>query len=173
MINDSDKGRVEKHYRLAMAVRDGYQIDTPESQVDNQGYQIDTRGYQDEGSEVSKLASRGTKLKPRSEKETSERNLEQQTVSERNSEKRVQGVLIQLGIAKIKFSNVQYPNRQALVLAAIEDYGYSTVRQAVKDAGGEGAKWWQYVANKLEAQRPVVLTGEDYITGPYAAYIEH
>jgi hypothetical protein len=173
IVDDRDKGRVEKHYRLAMATSDRYQVDTSEYQVDSQGYQDGTPGYQNEGPEVSKLASRGTKSSPRSEKETRERNLGEETSSERNSEKRVRSILTQLGIAKIKFSKVQYPNRQALVIAAIEEYGYPTVRQAVKDAADEDAKWWSYVANKLEAQRPVVLTGEDYITGPYADYIEH
>ena len=173
VIDDHDKGRVEKRYRLLMRAQEGYQVETPEHQVDSQRSQVDTRGYQDEGPEVSKLGARGITFRPRSEKETLERNLEQETSPSINSEKRVQGVLIQLGIAKIKFSNAQYPNRKALINDAIEGYGYATVKQAIKDAADEGAKWWSYVANKLEAQRPVVLTGEDYITGPYADYIEH
>jgi hypothetical protein len=172
-VDASDKGRVEKRYRLLMQAQEGSQVGTPESQLGNQGSQVDTRGYQDKGPEVSKLEARGIKVSPRSEKETSQRNLRQETSPSINSEKRVQGVLTQLGIAKIKFSQDQYPNRQALVRSAIEDYGYDAVRQTIKDAKNDGGQWWSYVANRLEAKYVEQDEGLKYITGKYAAYIDH
>lgn len=88
-------------------------------------------------------------------------------------EERVTGVLTRLKLANINFSNAQFKKRRTLVAAAIEEYGYKTVALAVQDAKSEGAKWWSYVKKKLEHQKPVALTGEDYITGPYGYLIDH
>lgn len=96
-----------------------------------------------------------------------------ESLSLRSNEKRVGVLLAQITGANIHFSRKEFPNRKALLLEALNNYSYSTIRQAIRDSENEGARSWIYVANKLEAQSPIVLTGEDYITGKYADYIDH
>lgn len=96
-----------------------------------------------------------------------------QTSSNGDREKRETVALAKLAIADIRFSKTDFPDRPTLMRNAIEQYGYKTVLIAIDDAHREGAKFWSYVAAKLEAQRPAVMTGEDYITGIYADYIDH
>lgn len=88
-------------------------------------------------------------------------------------EERVTEVLTRLKMASINFSKAQFKKRQTLIADAIEKYGYKTVVMAVQDAKNENAKWWSYVTNKLKAQRPVVLTGEDYLSGEYGYLMDH
>jgi len=96
-----------------------------------------------------------------------------ESLSTQSVEKRVGVLLAQIKGANIRFSGEQFTSRRILIREALNTYSYSTIRQAIRDSEDEGAKWWSYVSNKLEAQRPVVLTGEDYITGAFADYIDH
>lgn len=95
------------------------------------------------------------------------------TANSTSNEKRVTAVLAKLADAKIKFSKTDYPNKPMLIKGVIEEHGYKTVMMAVQDAERESAKWWSYVEAKLEAQKQHVMTGEDYISGKYADYIDH
>lgn len=156
-VDDSDKGRIEKRYTLRMK-------QTP---------QDEGSGRRRRGAQPSPNGDATPTTRERSEKETLERNLEQETAGEKESENRVTDILARLKLANIKFSKTDFPDRPALIAAAIEEHGYKTVAIAIQEAERESAKWWSYVAKRLEAQKPVVLTGEDYISGKYADYIDH
>jgi len=157
VIDDTDKGRIEKHYTLRMK-------QTPQ----DEGSARRRRGVQPPAPQTATPAAR-----ERSEKETLERNREKETLERSKFEKRVGAVLAKLTRAKIKFGNTDYPDRRVLIKGIIEEYGYKTVMMAIQEAERENAQWWSYVAIKLEAQRQVVLTGEDYISGALADYIDH
>jgi hypothetical protein len=88
-------------------------------------------------------------------------------------EKRVTGILTQLKMAKIGFSKAQFKKRKTLVTYAIDAYGYQELQQAIKEAKSDNAKWWSYVVNRLEAKHVEQDEGLKYITGKYAAYIDH
>lgn len=156
-VDDSDKGRIEKRYTLRM----------------KQNPQDEGSGRRRRGTQPPSSGDATPTAAGRSEKETLERNLEQETTREKETEKRVTAVLAKLADAKIKFSKADYPNKPMLIEGVIEEYGYKKVMMAIQDAEREGAKWWSYVAAKLEAQKQHVLTGEDYINGKYADYIDH
>jgi hypothetical protein len=90
-------------------------------------------------------------------------------------EKYVKDVLAALSIAKIRFAGTQFQRREQLVEDAIIEFGLREVKKAIQASKKEKARWWSYVATRLRAERKItdVLTGEDYITGIYADYIEH
>ncbi len=95
------------------------------------------------------------------------------SLKENPSEKRVTEALTRLKLAKIRFARTQFLKRRELIEAAIDEYGFYDLKMAIQQSKEEGARWWSYVTNKLKAQKPVQPTGEDYITGPYADYIDH
>ena len=49
------------------------------------------------------------------------------------------------------------------------------VKKAIQESEKENARWWSYVDTRLRAKRKItdVLTGEDYISGAFADYIDH
>jgi hypothetical protein len=89
--------------------------------------------------------------------------------------KRVREIMAALTMAKIRFPGAHFKKREQLINDAIIDYGFREVKKAVQESEKENARWWSYVDTKLRAKRKITdeLTGEDYITGKYADYIEH
>lgn len=88
-------------------------------------------------------------------------------------EERVTAILTQLKMASIKFAKPQFKKRKTLIKTAIEAYGYQNLQQTIKESKDEKAEWWSYVANRLEAKYVEQDEGLKYITGKYAAYIDH
>jgi hypothetical protein len=90
-------------------------------------------------------------------------------------QKYVKEVLARLAIAKIRFPGRQFQKREQLVEDAIIEFGLKEVKKAIEESKKEKARWWSYVDTKLRAKRKIsdVMTGEDYITGKYADYIQH
>jgi|GEM_PF-3993506 len=91
------------------------------------------------------------------------------------NEKRVKEILAALALAKIRFPGPQFQKREVLVEDAIIEYGLREVKKAIQESEKENARWWSYVDIRLRAKRKItdVLTGEDYISGEFADYIDH
>ena len=90
-------------------------------------------------------------------------------------QKYVRDALAALSMAKIRFPGRQFQKREQLVEDAIIEYGFTELKRAIHQSQKEKARWWSYVYTKLRAEQLLSgkLTGEDYISGKYADYIEH
>jgi len=139
MTDDSDAGRIEKYYILAMAhVGDNTQggdLHPPvEARIHERGVTVLTQGGEDHPPEGWKSPPRGVKITPRTEKETKERNQKKERRDGNSEKPDEKDLLWQQALADLKLQMPKSTFDAWLLGTTVLDFDGETLRVEVRNA---------------------------------------